>query len=173
MKTPVLDEVDDTSILKTGRPARYRRSLSWVPRQQIIPTPQRSIAERFRPLARSDGLGRATVLPQSKVKRLSAAVDGTADFDPTRTLASPDPHHTHPSIGVGLPRGCGRCLPGKRLNLFSVAQCNGRGRPANWRVLATRPLFTSTLWNYGQYDGVTLKQIHEGARRGWLILRDG
>jgi hypothetical protein len=30
-------------------------------------------------------LGRATVLPQSKVKRLSAAIDGTADFDPKPT----------------------------------------------------------------------------------------
>jgi len=30
-----LDEVDDTSILKTGRPSRYRRSLSWFPRPQI------------------------------------------------------------------------------------------------------------------------------------------
>jgi broad specificity phosphatase PhoE len=27
-------------------------------------------------------------------------------------------------------------------------------------------------WNYGQYEGVTLKQIHE-APSGWLILRDG
>jgi len=27
-----LDEVDDTSILKTGRQARYRSSLIWLPR---------------------------------------------------------------------------------------------------------------------------------------------
>jgi Histidine phosphatase superfamily (branch 1) len=27
-------------------------------------------------------------------------------------------------------------------------------------------------WNYGQYEGLTSKQIHEG-RPGWLIFRDG
>jgi broad specificity phosphatase PhoE len=27
-------------------------------------------------------------------------------------------------------------------------------------------------WNYGQYEGLTAKQIHETAR-GWLIFRDG
>lgn len=27
-------------------------------------------------------------------------------------------------------------------------------------------------WNYGQYEGLTPKQIHEG-RPGWLIFRDG
>jgi broad specificity phosphatase PhoE len=27
-------------------------------------------------------------------------------------------------------------------------------------------------WNYGQYEGLTPKQIHEGAP-GWLIFRDG
>jgi len=27
-------------------------------------------------------------------------------------------------------------------------------------------------WNYGQYEGLTPKQIHEG-RRGWLVFRDG
>jgi broad specificity phosphatase PhoE len=27
-------------------------------------------------------------------------------------------------------------------------------------------------WNYGEYEGVTAKQIHEG-RPGWLIFRDG
>jgi hypothetical protein len=44
-----LDEVDDTSILKTGRPFRYRRSLSWLPRPQnsVRPRGQRIIAERF------------------------------------------------------------------------------------------------------------------------------
>jgi hypothetical protein len=88
----------------------------------------------------------------SGVKRLAQGwmydvVSSAAGPSHSRTLASPDPHHTHPSIGVGLPRGCGRCLPGKRLSLFSVAQCNGRGRPANWRVLATTPLFTSTWWS--------------------------
>jgi len=30
-----LDEVDDTSILKTGRHARYRRSLIWLPRPRV------------------------------------------------------------------------------------------------------------------------------------------
>ena len=43
---PVLDEVDDTSILKTGRHARYRRSLIWSPRPRVGP--------RFSGLSRSD-----------------------------------------------------------------------------------------------------------------------
>jgi len=41
-----LDEVDDTSILKTGRPCRYRRSLAWLPCPPIslCPPPPRIIA---------------------------------------------------------------------------------------------------------------------------------
>jgi len=41
-----LDEVDDTSILKTGRHACYRRSLIWLPRLRQAP--------RFSGLSRSD-----------------------------------------------------------------------------------------------------------------------
>src|SRR5216683_4195120 len=41
-----LDEVDDTSILKTGRHARYRRPLIWLPRPRVGP--------RFSGLSRSD-----------------------------------------------------------------------------------------------------------------------
>jgi hypothetical protein len=37
-------------------------------------------------VARIDGLGRATVLPQLKVKRLCAAVGATAVFDPKRKI---------------------------------------------------------------------------------------
>jgi hypothetical protein len=38
-----LDEVDDTSIFKTGQTARYRRSLFWLPGSQVS-----AIAQRFR-----------------------------------------------------------------------------------------------------------------------------
>src|SRR6266550_8345082 len=36
-----------------------------------------------------DGLGRVTVLPQLKVDRLCSVVDGTAEFDPFKTLGRP------------------------------------------------------------------------------------
>jgi len=42
-----LDEVDDTSILKTGHPARYRRSLTWLPCAPTGCPPKRAIAQRF------------------------------------------------------------------------------------------------------------------------------
>src|SRR6266568_5594495 len=51
-QTPVLDEVEDTSILKTGRPARYRRSLLSYRATDSLP-PQRAIAQRFSALAHS------------------------------------------------------------------------------------------------------------------------
>jgi len=46
-----LDEVDDTSILKTGRPLCYRWSLPWWPYSQTNRPPQRAIAQRFSALA--------------------------------------------------------------------------------------------------------------------------
>jgi len=42
-----LDEVDDTSILKTGRPACYRRSLIRLPCPRSCRPLQRAIAKRF------------------------------------------------------------------------------------------------------------------------------
>jgi hypothetical protein len=45
-----LDEVDDTSIFKTGQTARYRRSLFWLPASQVS-----DIAQRFRAM---DAIGR-------------------------------------------------------------------------------------------------------------------
>jgi hypothetical protein len=44
------DEVDDTSILKTGDPWRYRRSLPGCPARRYSPPPS-TIAERFSALA--------------------------------------------------------------------------------------------------------------------------
>ena len=35
--TPVLNEVEDASILKTGSDARYRRPLLWLPRAPVSP----------------------------------------------------------------------------------------------------------------------------------------
>src|ERR1035441_8064041 len=49
--TPVLDEVDDTSIFKTGHPARYPRSFVWLPGSQMSHPLQRAIAQRFSALA--------------------------------------------------------------------------------------------------------------------------
>jgi arsenical pump membrane protein len=42
-----LDEVDGTSILKTGHPARYPLSLAWLPGSQMSHPLQRAIAQRF------------------------------------------------------------------------------------------------------------------------------
>jgi hypothetical protein len=48
----------------------------------------RTIMQLFSAVARIDGLGRATVLPQLNVKRLCAAVGAAADFDPKRMSGS-------------------------------------------------------------------------------------
>jgi len=42
-----LDEVDDTSIFKTGHPVRYLRSPPWLLCSWTSRTPQRAIAQRF------------------------------------------------------------------------------------------------------------------------------
>jgi hypothetical protein len=52
---------------KTGRPSRYRRSLSWFPRPQCAHPPQQIIAERFSALAPS-----VTALPQMIFPELRA-----------------------------------------------------------------------------------------------------
>ena len=69
---------------------------------------------------------------------------------------------------------CGRCLPGRHSPSFSAARCSGLGRPARLACLAHRAVIDADLveWNYGEYEGLTPKQIHESAP-GWLIFRDG
>jgi len=42
-----LDEVDNTSIFKTGHKIRYRRSLLWLPSLRSCRPLQRAIAQRF------------------------------------------------------------------------------------------------------------------------------
>ena len=46
-----MDEVQSTSILKTGRPAGYKSSISWLPPSQMRLTLRDSISERFSALA--------------------------------------------------------------------------------------------------------------------------
>jgi hypothetical protein len=46
-----LDEVQNTSILATGRPGCYRRSISCLPLSQMRDTFRESIAKRFSALA--------------------------------------------------------------------------------------------------------------------------
>ena len=67
-----------------------------------------------------------------------------------------------------------RCWPGRRSRSCSSARCSGHGRPASWRVSATDAVIDPDLveWNYGEYEGLTPKQIHAEAP-GWLIFRDG
>src|ERR1700730_15546130 len=49
--TPVLDEVQNTSIFKTGRPDRYRRPIPCLPPSPVRGTLRESIAQRFSALA--------------------------------------------------------------------------------------------------------------------------
>jgi hypothetical protein len=46
-----LDEVDNTSIFKTGHKIRYRRSLLWLPSLRSCRPLQRAIAQRSSALA--------------------------------------------------------------------------------------------------------------------------
>ena len=71
MRPPLARRLSMTSILGTA-PADK-------------PPAQRTIVQLFSAVARIDGLGRATVLPQLKEKRLCAAVGATAVFDPKAT----------------------------------------------------------------------------------------
>ena len=65
-------------------------------------------------------------------------------------------------------------LARKRSGLFSSARCRGRARPATLAGLGDAAIIDSDLveWNYGEYEGLTPKQIREVAP-GWLIFRDG
>jgi len=55
-----MDEVDPQDRVARS----YRWPLSLVPHPHDKPPPQRTIAQLFSAVARIDGLGRATVLPQ-------------------------------------------------------------------------------------------------------------
>ena len=81
MKTPVMDEVDPQH--RVARRLSMTSILGAAPADK--PPPHRTIMQLFSAVARIDGLGRATVLPQLNVKRLCAAVGAAADFDPNQT----------------------------------------------------------------------------------------
>ncbi len=70
-----------------------------------------------------------------------------------------------------------RLKPVLARNAFSLrfaAQCDAPERLANWRALVMLRSSTPILveWDYGDYEGLTSKQIHEVAP-GWLVFRDG
>jgi broad specificity phosphatase PhoE len=93
---------------------------------------------------------------------------GLTARDPTRTLASPDPEASHARFN-------GRLLmrPVLARETFRLVLCS----PMQWTRETCElvgPRGKTVIdpglveWNYGQYEGVTLKQIHEGAHRaGW------
>ena len=70
---PVWDEVDDTSILKTGRHGRYRRFPPWSLHSQSRRPPQLAIAQRFSAVAHRDQFFIRTSCQLSGAKRKWAA----------------------------------------------------------------------------------------------------
>jgi hypothetical protein len=79
-----LDEVDDTSIFKTGHPVRYLRSPPWLLCSWTSRTPQRAIAQRFSALALNGRAGTHQICPLMKVNRPCHRAAVTSQFDPMR-----------------------------------------------------------------------------------------
>jgi hypothetical protein len=78
--TPVLEEVDDTSIFKTGRYARYRRSLPWLQRSQPSAPPPRVIAHRFSALARKRAIAGVKQRPKLGAEQTQRGHAGMSQF---------------------------------------------------------------------------------------------
>jgi broad specificity phosphatase PhoE len=65
-------------------------------------------------------------------------------------------------------------LAGKTFTLVLTSPLRRARETCTLMGLADGAVVDSDLaeWNYGEYEGLTPKEIHEGAR-GWLIFRDG
>jgi hypothetical protein len=163
-----LDEVDDTSILKTGHPVRYRQSSPWLLCSWTSRTPQRAIAQRFSALAHRVG-GQGVEL-MSASGELRKNKDGRPRPAPTRLPSRPGEFHPEPLTEPDLTlsrhpaRATARRLP-------PSIETSGSSRRRLTRANGDSPL-PSLHEHYARFIATT-KQSAPGRRIGTFGLAVG